>query len=284
MKQSSLSAIAGTLLLIAFQSSARQALYTLPSVIKIDLERIEETYNILDRYANQIWPGWNNYEDVPFLMEYPDGSALFVGDATPPPGFNQLLGISVGGSRAYVDIRKRTSLTMSPPMLGGGNVAPISASPGKVVYGPRFRRVIAGDDVRIQMLSKDSLFMAMLAEKHWPRELLYCSEQSILDNIHELFHGFQENVYVNELGTLQLNPDAHYANYAEIEGSALEKAYCAQPDQDAKEYLKDFLVARAQKRKSLTPKQQLRESAGEIGEGLPTYTELTAVSLFWQVV
>lgn len=112
--------------------------------------------------------------------------------------------------------------------------------------------------------------MAMLAEKQWPRELLYCSEQSILDNIHELFHGFQENVYVNKLGALQLNPDANYAIYAEIEGLTLEKAYCAQTDRDAKEYLKDFLVARAQKRKRLTPKQQLQKSAGEIGEGLPT--------------
>ncbi|MEW5901744.1 MAG: hypothetical protein AB1715_09810, partial [Acidobacteriota bacterium] len=116
------------------------------------------------------------------------------------------------------------------------------------------------------------------AEK-MPAELLSASEGQILINIHELFHCFQREVYSYRFGNLRMNPDANYAIYSEIEGMALEKAFLAKDEGQARDSLKDFLVAREFKRESMTEVEQNQESEDELMEGTAVYAEARALEL-----
>lgn len=243
-----------------------QSAYELPEVMKIDLKRLEETWNILDQFAEKIWPGWDNYRDVPFRFRYPNGVEMLVGHPDPPDSFELLDGVELQGKKIFLDRQNEIPLELKPPMRGGGGIIPF----GKT-------KPIPIVDLRISAFretDKDEEKKTSL-----PEEFRYASDSQILTNIHELFHCYQRTVYRWRFGNFRCNPDANYAIYAEIEGIALEKAYLETDDDKARQYLKDFLVARELKRKDLLESEQNQESEDDLMEGTAVYSETMALQL-----
>jgi hypothetical protein len=164
---------------------------------------------------------------------------------------------------------------MIPPLFGGGGAIPFGVLEGRPVTTVGIRlgatpkdTVQPGDSARARPDNRPP-------QKRYQRE----SEGQILLYIHELFHCYQETVYKWRYGNLRYNPDENYAACAELEGLALEKAY-KEPDSNlAREFLKDFIVAREQKRRSMDTTEQMQESEQEIMEGGATYAELKMLEL-----
>ncbi len=248
---------------------------TLPDYMKTDLRRIEETWNVLDQYAEKIWPGWKNYADVPFHLHYPNGVQLLVGHPSPTDGFELVPGIEPRGKKVYVDRRKEISLKLEQPLGGGGGILPFGKD--KTVWTVDLR--VGPISLEEPKKEKKKGAAEEAAEPPLPRELRTASERQILTNIHELFHCFQREVYKYRYGNLHANTDANYAIYAEVEGLALEKAYLETDADRAKDYLKDFLAARMLKRRSLTEAEQNQESEDDLMEGTAVYSEAMTLEL-----
>ena len=246
------------------------AQYALPDYMKTDLKRIEETWNVLDQFAEKIWPGWKNYPDVPFLIRYPNGIELLVGHPSPTDGFELVPGVEPRGKKIYVDRRKEIPLDLKQPLSGGGGILPFGKD-----------KIVQIVDLRIGPIPKEEPKKDVKAEasEPVPKELRTASERQILIDIHELFHCFQKEVYRYRYGNLHANTDANYAIYAEIEGIALEKAYLESAADKAKEYIKDFLAARMLKRRSLNEAEQNQESEDDLMEGTAVYAEAMILEL-----
>ena len=262
----------GLVLLSFFMATSLSLLaqYTLPDYMKTDLKRIEETWNILDQFAEKIWPGWKNYADVPFRISYPNGIELLIGHPSPTDGFELVPGVEPRGKKIYVDRRKEIPLKLEQPLSGGGGILPFGKDKQVQIV-----------DLRIGPISMEEPKKDTKGEasEPVPKELRTASEKQILIDIHELFHCFQREVYRYRYGNLRANTDANYATYAEVEGMALEKAYLESAADKAKEYLKDFLAARTLKRRSLTEAEQNQESEDDLMEGTAVYAEAMTLEL-----
>lgn len=243
-----------------------QSNYELPEVMKIDLKRLEETWNILDQLADKIWPGWNNYREVPFRFSYPNGVEMLVGHPDPPDSFELLSGVEVQRKKVFIDRHKEIPLELKSPMRGGGGILPYGKS--KPVYIVDLH-ISSYRDEEVKEEKKTSL----------PEEFRHASDGQIITNIHELFHCYQRSVYRYRFGNFRCNPDANYAIFAEIEGLALEKAYLETDSEKAKEYLRDFIVARELKRKDLLERERNQESEDDLMEGTAVYSETMALQL-----
>lgn len=241
--------------------------------LRVDLKRLEETWNVLDQFAGKIWPGWKGYEDVPFRFQYPNGVQMLVGHPSPTDGFELVPGVEVRGKKVYLDRRQEIPIELKPPLSGGGGIIPF------------------GKDIQVQIVD---LHMAPVGPESLPagegpvpggktaEAPSFSSENQILTNIHELFHCFQGTVYRYRFGNLQFNTDAGYATYAEVEGLALENAYLEPEEADVRNALRDFLAARMLKRKSMTEAEQKQESEDDLMEGTAVYAETMAIELIKQ--
>jgi hypothetical protein len=91
--------------------------------------------------------------------------------------------------------------------------------------------------------------------------------------VHELFHCFQRTHFAPAgFGNLQFNAGKSYATWSEVEGLALQAAYAEADPGQARERLKEFVVARDLKRRSMTDEQQGEESADDVREGTANYS------------
>jgi hypothetical protein len=244
-------------------------------VFKHEVMRLQETWHLLDQLSEKIWPGWNNYSSVPFLFEYPDGTRLLIGHPAPPAEFVLYDSTLLPGKTIFIDRHLSVPLEMKPPLAGGGGPLPIGLLNGKQVKTVTIHLSATVPD-STRALTNDACNNAALPP-HLRTQL--ASERQILIYIHELFHCFQETQYKWRYGNLRYNPDENYATYAEVEGLALERGFLEADTACGKEYLKDFLVARELKRKSMTLSEQQKESEQELMEGGATYAEMRTLDL-----
>lgn len=227
-------------------------------VYKIQLKQLEETWNILDQVTPVVWPGWKNYTDVPFLFKYANGVQMLVGHPKPPEGFVLAEGITVRDKKVYFDRSKEIKLEMILPVSGGG---------GPLQYG------VDKDNKPIMTVMLDLAGLRKEMDPNVKANMTVNSENQILINLHELFHCYQREVYNDKYGNLRYNTDANYSIYAEIEGIALERAYFEKNAEKAKEYLKDFIVARDFKYKSMDEEEINEGACDEMREGGAFYVE-----------
>ncbi len=239
-----------------------------PEYVRIELKRLEETWRLLDQGAEKVWPGWNGYRDVPFRFSYPNGVILLVGHPDPPDGYDLVQGLEASGKKVYIDRRLEVPLPIKAPLLGGGGPLPFGKTSRVETVDLRMRDATIKDPPEPGQPAKEI-----------PDALRVASENQILINIHEIFHCFQRKVYQYRYGNLRFNPDLEYALYADVESRALANAYAASDDSAAREYLKDFLVARSLKRKSMTELEQNQESEDELMEGTAVYAETRLLQL-----
>lgn len=240
----------------------------LPDYLQIELKRLEETWHILDLYAQQIWPGWTAYREVPFHFKYPNGVRMLVGHPDPMDGYQPVPGLLVGGKQVHLNRQQEIPLPMKLPLSSdGGGPIPL----GKVNH------VLSVDLHSAESLPPEP--DAAGTRQGDPPPLWLPAEEQILTNIHELFHCFQQGKFQYRYGNLRFNTDTNYALFSEIEGIALEKAFFEPDAATAKAYLLDFLAARFLKRQSMVELEQNQESEDDLGEGTAIYAEALVLNL-----
>ena len=230
----------------------------LPEAVRVELLRLEETYHVLDHTAAKVWPGWTNYRDFPFQFSFENGLRVLVGHPSPPEGYTLAPDITVDGKPVYIDARRVEPLRLEQPLYAGGGILSLGRANGKPIP-----------------------LIDMTLGRSRPREEAgggrFQTETSILTYIHELFHCFQDDHIRVPYPNFRYNPDALFASYSEIEGAALEKAYGAGGPEEAKQYLKDFLLARKLKRKGMPDFDARCESGDEVREGTAVYAEVRSL-------
>ena len=260
-----LTAVSATLLvLFAADPHAGQSPAPLSPVVVSELKVLEETYLVLDAVAQKVWPGWTGYRDLPFLFEFENQLRVLVGHPNPPATFEIVPGLTIGGHAVAADRSKMSAVKVEPPLIAGGGPNNFgTAADGTPVY-----------TVRINVRSARSAGDAQADDQQPPR-----TEDKVLVYLHELFHCFQRGRIQPQFGNLQFNADADFATWSQIEGLALERAYRAADAATARERIKEFTVARALKRQSMTELQRNEESADDIREGTATYAQLRALEI-----
>jgi multidrug efflux pump subunit AcrA (membrane-fusion protein) len=251
-----------TLLLVASAPGAAAPIATradIPPVVLLHLRHLEETYRVLDIVAPKVWPGWTTYRDTPFLLEYPNGLRVMVGHPNPPADeFEPVEGVQVEKMKVAIDRRKLLPIPLEAPLAAGG---------GPIGYGT----TTTGQSVRVVHMQ----FRTVGNRTDSPNSTRSgrATDEQILIYIHELFHCFQFTRFAPaRYGNLQFNADANYATWSEVEGLALDAAYAEKDSAQALERLKDFIVARQIKRRSMTEQQSGEESADDMREGTATYS------------
>jgi len=249
----------GLLLIIGgFPLGAEEKTDGLPEAVRIELLRLEETYHVLDHTAAKVWPGWTNYRNFPFRFSFENGLRVLVGHPSPPEGYALAPDIKVDGKPVHVDARRVEPLRLEQPLHAGGGISSLGRVDGKPVT-----------------LIDISLSRARPREDAGGRR--FQAETTILTYIHELFHCFQEEHLRVPYPNFRYNPDTLFASYSEVEGAALEKAYEAGGPEEAKQHLKDFLLARKIKRRTMPEFDARCESGEEVREGTAVYAEVRSL-------
>ncbi|MFH1754732.1 MAG: hypothetical protein ABIA59_03415 [Candidatus Latescibacterota bacterium] len=239
----------------------------LDPVMRRELIKLEETWYVLDTVAGKVWPGWDSYGGIPYMFTFENNVKLLVGHPNPPPDFRLVPGILAAGKTVYIDRENEVPVTLTSPTNYSGGLSDLGTYNNKTVE-------IISISVRSMPLPTDGT----PANKRFD----YASENDILLNVHELFHAFQRTFYDFTLGNLQYTPDANYAIYSEIEGRALKRAFREVSDDAAREYLKDFAVARKLKYRSMATIEQNQEKEDDVNEGTARYSEYATLQLLSQ--
>jgi len=215
----------------------------LEKYLEVEVQRLEEAYRLLDRFAADIWPGWDNSRDVVFRIHFPNLVQLLVkarGD--PPAGYELWPGRTVAGMPVYLDRREALPLPVGIPLIGGGK---------------------GGLEVNIRL-------------NQTAAQSAGSSDSQILVYVHEIFHGFQGKFGApgDDRGLFTYLVTPEYAAYSEVEGVALEKAYTEKDRAAALEYVKDYRIAREMKQRLLPPATGEAEREIARSEGTATYAQL----------
>ncbi|MBN2207581.1 MAG: hypothetical protein JW742_09270, partial [Candidatus Aminicenantes bacterium] len=247
------------------------------SYVEAELLCLEETYRILDRFSEELWPGWRNYAEVPVEVDFPDGVVLLVSSrGKVGRGFERVAGRSICGKAVYVNRKKRTAVEVRPPLFAG------RARGGKLI------KVEMGQpDLPAAETERAAALESLLKEKSRPESPfdlapLGDTDSRILSYIHEHFHGYRVKFPANDLAVAAVplfRIDAEYAAWSQVEGLALQRTYDEPEDAAAREFLKDFLVAREIKR-ALMPREAANfEALFSAMEGTSSYVSLKAAML-----
>ncbi len=255
----------------------------LESYLEIELKRIEETYRLLDQFAGSIWPGWKNYPEIQFRVQYPNLVFLLLGPrGAVPAGYEAVPGRTLRGKAVYLNRKEELPIKLQPPLIGGGG---------------------GGMSIRI-MLQQSKILPEDAAraieknktEKNPGFQPPCSSEGEILLYVHEFFHGFQEGVAENvrkaeekrkkegqiadkapkteieEERDFEVNPE--YSVYSHIEGQALLDAFREKDKAKALESFKDYSVAREIKHsRTMTPGAVAFETNTTLMEGTASYSD-----------
>lgn len=252
---------------------------SLESYIEAELFRLAETYRILDRYGEELWPGWTNYAKIPVKVNFPNGVILLATPSGRQPGFERIPGRSIFGKSIYVNRQKQTSVEVRPPLFA-------QRSRG----GAAIELDMGQPDLPSLDAERSSALEARLKEEARPETPFNLaphgdSDSHILMYIHEHFHGHQSRFPQFQgalpgdalLGRFKVN--AEYAAWSHIEGLALRRAYVESQDAAAIDLLKDFVVAREIKRALMPRGTAAAEARISLKEGTPSYVSLKTALL-----
>ncbi|MDP4175812.1 MAG: hypothetical protein Q8933_17680 [Bacteroidota bacterium] len=235
---------------------------------RIDLLRLEEVYSILDKHAQMIWPGWNNYRQIPFLFNYPDGVRILVGHPNPPEEFKKIEELTFMGKQVYIDRSREFPLELNGSLTGGGGPIPFATADGKSI-----------EVVEINVKTPDKEDKSASASRKLNPASLYPSEGQILIYIHELFHCFQKTFFTFKRGNLDINSDLNFAVYSELEANSLKKAFGETDTSKIRKFVKEFIAEREMKNKSFKDQEEINLSDDEFMEGGATYSEVMTLQL-----
>ncbi len=279
---------------LALGRTALSAQTRLDPYLEIELKRVEETYRLMDAYAQKIWPGWNNYTEIEFQVQYPNLVFLLIGPRDKAPeGYELIPDRTFRGKKIYVNRKEELPVKIVPPLSGGGGgglTIRIHLQESKITEAE------AAKAIAENLVKKDPDFQPPAS-----------SDGEILLYVHEFFHGFQtrampERQVGEELRrimkeakakgvkadlskirktrqysvepTREYDVNPEYSTYSNIEGLALRGALEARKKSEAREYLKDYLAAREIKHsRHMTPGAALNEALTTVSEGTAVYSD-----------
>jgi len=224
----------------AADGAGAQTMPKLEPYLEIELQRLEETYTVLERFGKNIWPGWTNYRDPEFRVQFPNLVFLIVGPRTAvPEGYQLLEGRTVHAKPVYINRKDELPITPQPPLGGGGG------------GGLTIRIRLQPFQMRPDVTPPDTA----AARSDQPFEPHYdISEQQILVYVHEFFHGFQAIA---------------------IPGRAPQPKPAAT---QARDRLGDYLVARHLKQRTMASREIAFENETELIEGTASGGSRSATS------
>jgi hypothetical protein len=247
----------------------------LESYIEAELFRLEEAYRLLDRYSEELWPGWRDYVDIPVKVSFPNGVVLFVSPKSlDQRGFERIAGQTIFGKDVYINRQKRTSAEIQPPLFpkigrGGELIELEMEQPDLAPLGAE-RSAALEARLRDESRPEAPFDLAPLGD----------SDSHILMYVHEHFHGHRARFGSLDIGILRDSDiNAEYATWSHIEGLAMRRAYLESEDAAAREFLKDFIVAREIKHARLPAEAATAESYVSLIEGTATYVSLKTALL-----
>ena len=100
---------------------------------KIELNRLGEAYQILDQFAKDVWNGWDDYMNYPFLFTFQNGLRILVGHPAPPPEFVQYPVLKVRGLSLYIDTTNLNNYEVKQPLQCGGGILTLGSFNNKPV-------------------------------------------------------------------------------------------------------------------------------------------------------
>lgn len=262
---------------------SRQTL--LEPYVEVELARVEEVHHLLDNFAEQVWPGWSDYRDAVLQLQFPNMLSLLISPRdNAPPLYLRVPGREVAMKRVYVDSHSVRGGDVKPPLLVGG-------AGGHMVMLRLWEHELTKNDVRSPL--EDTL--------------RFQSESQILVYAHELFHVFQFGQRSNTQRSISnratperndstqrqrleamlehfVPPPIHlidrdYAVFKEVEASALLEAYREKDDARALERLKEFLIARSLRHKTMPEQAIARERETSLFESTALYAQLSLVRM-----
>jgi len=228
--------------------------FHLTEPVKIELNRLGEAYQILDQFSKDVWPGWDDYMNYPFLFTFQNGLRILVGHPAPPPEFVQYPEVKVHGLSMYIDTTNLNNYEVKQPLLCGGGILTLGSFDNKPVT-----------IVDIPFISPASF------RQDYPNA--FKGESTIMTFIHELMHCYQPKIREYRYGNLMITPDLNFALFSDIEGQALFKAFEQSTLNESLPSLIDFCVARSLKLKDLSRTEKIYNACDEFCEGLAVYSE-----------
>jgi hypothetical protein len=233
--------------------------YKLSGPVRTELDRLGEAYQILDQFAKDVWEGWDDYLNYPFLFTFQNGLRILAGHPAPPPEFVLYPALKVRGLSLYVDTTHLNSLVVRQPLLCGGGILFLGT------YNDKPVTIV------------DMYFTSPSSVHKDDRDALK-GESTILAFIHELMHCYQPKIFKNQFGNLMINPDLNFALFSDIEGQALLNAYEQSTLNGSLPFLKDFCIARSLKTKDLSRSEKYSNASDEFSEGEAVYSEFTVLT------
>ena len=287
---------------MALGQAAFAAQTRLEPYLEIELKRLEETYRLMETYAQTIWPGWNNFNEIEFKVQYPNLVQLIVNPREEvSAGYELVADRTVKGKKIYISRKDELPIKIEAPLTGGGG-----GGLSIIIWlsEDKFDKAEAAKDAAKALETKDKLFIPAGS-----------SDNEMILYVHEFFHGYQQRAIKSmremnermekarkdgtrkpakpraerpepELATdrgfegedFQVNPE--YATYSTIEALALSGAYGEKDRTKALECLKDYSVARGIKHAKHMPKDAAEEEAqGTLMEGTAVYANTRMLML-----
>ena len=264
-------------ILITESNCSSQSGADLEPYIKIELNRLEETYRLLGLYAQDIWPGWDNYKDIEVRVTFPNNVEFLVtSKETDSESFVRIPGRTIYGKDIFINKEKEVSMEIMSPLFAsrgrGGLLIQLDMDqpelpPEEPERSKNLEAMLKADS------DKNAAFnLAPLGD----------SDTHILMYVHEHFHGFQASFgsrggQARGLADFQVSPE--YAAFSHIEGLALLQAFEQKDYEKALDNLKDFFIAREIKQSSMPPEAVSAERILSVVEGPPSYSSLKMAML-----
>jgi hypothetical protein len=239
--------------------SQTSPVFQLTEPVKIELNRLDEAYQILDQFAKDVWEGWDDYMNYPFLFTFQNGLRILVGHPAPPPEFVLFPDVKIRGLSLYVDTTNLNDFVVKQPLQCGGGILTLGSFNNKPVT------------------IVDMSFTSPISVQHDDPNA-FKGENNIITFIHELMHCYQPKITNYQYGNLRINPDLNFALFSDIEGQALLKAYEQSTLNESLPFLKDFCVARSLKTIDLSESEKISNSCDEFCEGEAVYSEFTVLT------
>lgn len=225
--------------------------FVLPDAVKIELNRLNEAYDILDKYSAEVWNGWNDYLTHPVLLTFENGLRVLVGFPDPSAEFVLYPAVKIHNLAVYIDTTKMINVPIEQPLTSGGGVSTLESKYKK----------------QIKIVS------VPFSNPYEKQQRYIQGEVHIITFMHELMHCFQDKLNKQRYSNLFIAPDLEYSVYSEIEGMALAFAFQQESREVSYNYLKDFCIARSYKTKNMKPIDIQSSSCFEFREGVAKYSE-----------
>lgn len=244
----------------------------LENYIELELGKLEETYRLLDRFAEDIWPGWDNYNAIEVQMTFPNKVQVLVSPKKALPlGYESVRGRSIHGKFLFINRANELQKNITPPLITTRGIGGflIRLELNQLLLPPEKSERIQLIEKRLKAQSDKDVAFNMAPQGD--------SDGHILMLVHEHFHGFQAKHGRWGGGTNGLKDfhvTAEYATYSHVEGLALMKAFEEKDHDEALEYFKDFFVARDSKQALMPAEAVVGEQFISVVEGTPSYCSL----------